>query len=140
MRNLHLLDPYRITSGPIIKHYGGVGDDTCGCFSIPSKIDRGVLVCIASSGMRGMEWEHVSVSRRRRTPNWTEMCQIKELFFLDTETAMQLHVPTAEHINDHPYCLHLWRPTNQTIPRPPFYTVGGCSRDEAKRLLAEAVQ
>ena len=32
---------------------------------------------------------------------------------------MQLHVPVAEHLNAHPYCLHIWRPHDQVIPKPP---------------------
>lgn len=52
------------------------------------------------------------------------MCQIKELFFLDGETAMQLHPPEADYVNNHPYCLHLWRPHSETIPRPPSILVG----------------
>ncbi len=65
------------------------------------------------------------------------MAQIKDLFWGDSETVMQLHVPAADHVNDHPYCLHLWKPINQDIPRPPSYTVGGCTREEADRRLQE---
>jgi hypothetical protein len=32
-------------------------------------------------------------------------------------------VPIVEHINCHPYCLHLWRPHNVEIPRPPSWMV-----------------
>jgi hypothetical protein len=32
---------------------------------------------------------------------------------------MQVHVPASEHINIHPYTLHLWRPLLLEIPRPP---------------------
>ena len=65
-------------------------------------------------------WDHVSVSRRNRCPNWTEMESIKRRFFHDNETAMQLHVPPAEHLSYHPYCLHIWRPNDgRAIPMPP---------------------
>jgi hypothetical protein len=47
------------------------------------------------------------VSRRNRCPNWTEMEHVKRMFFGDNETAM------------HPWCLHLWRPQQAEIPRPP---------------------
>jgi hypothetical protein len=47
------------------------------------------------------------------------MAFVKDLFWLPTETVMQLHVPAAAHRNLHPYCLHLWRPIGQEIPRPP---------------------
>lgn len=58
----------------------------------------------------GMGWDHVSVSLQNRCPTWPEMDAVKKLFFKDTETVMQLHVPSSDHINIHPFCLHLWRP------------------------------
>jgi hypothetical protein len=66
----------------------------------------------------GMGWDHVSVSRIDRIPTWEEMEFVKRLFFEDNEIAMQLHVPASDHINIHPYCLHLWRPQNKEIPMP----------------------
>jgi hypothetical protein len=58
----------------------------------------------------GGGWDHVSVSLENRCPTWKEMCAVKDLFFKDDEVAMQLHVAKADHINHHPFCLHLWRP------------------------------
>lgn len=52
------------------------------------------------------------------------MCFIKDLFFGPNECVMQLHPPKSEYINNHPYCLHLWRPQNIEIPRPPQIMVG----------------
>jgi hypothetical protein len=139
MRNLHLLDIYRIRGKRLPAHFKGyAGDHTCGAFEVQSPIDRAPLMIIASSDLG---WEHVSVSRRNRCPNWAEMSHIKDLFFGDGETVMQLRVPATDHVNDHPYCLHLWRPTKQDIPRPPAWMVGGCSHDEAdaemRKLEAE---
>lgn len=121
MRNLNLLDAYRDCSSRILQFYGNAGDETCGVFHIPSKIDGQSLTVVASAGEG---WDHVSVSRTNRCPNWPEMEQIKHLFFRDDETAMQLHVPASDHINFHPHCLHLWRPLAAEIPRPPAYMVG----------------
>ena len=72
----------------------------------------------------GDGWDHVSVSRKTRCPNWPEMESVKRLFFFDRETVMQLHVPVAEHISYHDFCLHLWRPLESEIPRPPGWMVG----------------
>lgn len=72
-------------------------------------------ICSWSGG-----WDHVSVSRSDRVPNWGEMEAVKHAFFRDDETAMQLHVPAKDHVNNHEYCLHLWRPNDgREIPRPP---------------------
>jgi len=116
MRNLHTLNCYRRTDRDVIAHYGTTGDDRFGVFEVPSAIDRQPMIVIASSGDG---WDHVSVSRRTRCPNWREREQVKRLFFRDDETAMQLHVPPAEHVSCHPFCLHLWRPLNCDIPPPP---------------------
>lgn len=120
MRNLHQLDQYRDVQ-TATKLYGFAGDHETGIFRVPSPIDRRELAVIASSGMG---WDHVSVSRSNRCPNWTEMDFIKRLFFQDDETAMQLHVPADDHVNVHGYCLHLWRPLDVPIPRPPSVMVG----------------
>lgn len=71
----------------------------------------------------GNGWDHVSVSRKDRCPTWEEMEMIKRRFFKEDETCFQLHVPPKEHINNHPYCLHMWRPHNQEIPLPPMEMV-----------------
>ena len=130
MRNLRLLDLYRRTDRAVIERFGWSGDETCGAFAVPSPIDKQSLLVIASIGGG---WEHVSISRSTRCPNWQEMAYIKELFFRDDEAVVEFHVPKAEHVNDHPYCLHLWRPTDFELPRPPRYMVGGMSEDEALR-------
>ena len=121
MRHLRLLDQFRRTDRTVTDYYGGIGDDTCGVFEVPSPIDGAPMNVIASTGI---EWDHVSVSRRNRCPNWPEMEHVKRLFFRDTECAMQLHVPTTDHISVHPNCLHIWRPHNAEIPRPPADMVG----------------
>jgi hypothetical protein len=135
MRNLHLLNRYRDASPEVVRHFGSIGDSTCGMFNVPSPIDGGALKVLASSDAG---WDHVSVSRRNRCPNWPEMSHIKSLFFKDDETAMQLHVPSPDHVNDHPYCLHLWRPIGMNIPRPPGWMVGGVSSAEAEREYRKA--
>lgn len=98
---------------------------------------RVLLRCIASAAFEDLRWDHVSISTANRCPTWDEMEQIKRLFFEDHETAMQLHVPPADHINNHPYCLHLWRPTHMEIPRPPGFMVGvqGMSPQDVRQLL-----
>ena len=119
MRNLQLLDNYRDRENAR-SVYGWDGDATCGAFIVPSPVDKAPLRIIASSDDN---WDHVSVSRANRPPNWTEMSHIHRLFFKDDEEAMQLHVPAKDHINCHPHCLHLWRPLKMRLPRPPGYMV-----------------
>lgn len=110
MRNLRELDRYRVEhpfddgSTPAIE----------GAFMV------GHLRVIACAGG---DWDHVSVSCSDRIPTWDEMEKIKRMFFKESETAMQLHVPTAQHINIHHNVLHLWRPHSVAIPLPPAWMV-----------------
>jgi hypothetical protein len=127
MRDLRLLDAHRLDSTPI---HGWSGDHTCGAFAFPSPTDGRSLRVIASSADG---WDHVSVSRQSRAPNWPEMEFIKRKFFKDDETVMQLHVPPDEHVNYHPHCLHLWRSQYERIPRPPAWMIGPqVKKEEAK--------
>ena len=83
------------------------------------------ITVIASNGAG---WDHVSVSIRNRCPTWEEMEFVRGLFFRDDETVMQLSVPRSAHISLHPFCLHLWRPQDGEIPRPPDELVGAGRR------------
>jgi len=122
MRDLTSLDHYRMRTPEVAQFFGGsFGDHKWGAFLVPSIATGEPLKVLASVGMG---WDHVSVSCQKRCPSWEEMEQVKRLFFRDSETAMQLHVPPADHINFHPYCLHLWRPLCRNIPRPPAALVG----------------
>ena len=121
MRDLNTLNRYRRTDRHVMEHWGWWGDGTAGMFRVPSPIDRQPIAVVASSGEG---WDHVSVSRPNRCPNWPEMTYIAGLFFKDDETAMQLHVPASDHVNNHPFCLHWWRPHHVEIPRPDAIMVG----------------
>lgn len=121
MRDLRLLDTFRCRGPDVVEIWGWEGDETCGAFTILSPIDGAPMTIVASSEGG---WEHVSVSRKNRCPNWPEMEYVARLFYRDDEDAMQLHVPVADHISHHPYCLHWWRPTTCRIPRPPASFVG----------------
>ena len=111
---------YRVRNGAVVRMYGSAGDDGNGVFKVHSPYDGAPLNIVASNGAG---WDHVSVSRSDRCPTWDEMDHVKGLFFDDDETVMQLHVPTADHRNLHEFCLHLWRPQDQPIPRPPSLMV-----------------
>lgn len=96
------------------------GDEHNGCFIVPLKHQQKLRI-IASDGFG---WEHVSVSRRDRCPTWDEMCQIKALFWDEDDCVIQYHPPRSEYVNNHPNCLHLWRPIGVLLPMPPSIMVG----------------
>jgi len=95
-------------------------DGNNGLFIIPAKRYK-IIVIISQDPI----WEHVSVSlSNKRTPNWKEMCAIKDVFWDPEDYVMQLHPPESEYVNNHAHCLHLWRPVTQQIPQPPSIMVG----------------
>jgi hypothetical protein len=103
----------------------------------------GERLCIVASGAGADDkmsegWEHVSVSTRRRPPNWTEMCFVKDLFWFEQECVIQFHPPRSEYVNNHPHCLHLWRPTKFYLPTPPSILAG--MKDEGLLTLERAQQ
>jgi hypothetical protein len=85
------------------------------------------LGCIASDQCG---WEHVSVTdqttakSKKTCPTWEMMCRVKRAFWDDEECVIEYHVPMIEWINEHPGCLHLWKPIGIEIPRPPALFVG----------------
>lgn len=96
---------------------------TTGAFHVMGP--KAAMLLIISSGVdTEFGWEHVSVSTERRTPNWDEMCFVKDLFWRDDECVVQYHPPKADYVNCHPNCLHLWMPLWAEIPMPPPILVG----------------
>lgn len=91
-----------------------------GVFVVPQRHGP-TLQCIASDGNG---WDHVSVSLPTRCPTWGEMCLIKNLFWGDDDVVVQYHPKKGEYINNHKYCLHLWRPQYADLLTPPKIMVG----------------
>lgn len=110
--SFHVPEKFRITTG----RYGSDSSyGNNGQFMVRSLKLNHPLCCQASDGGG---WEHVSVSLPNRCPTWDEMNFIKDLFWDEEDCVMQLHPPNSEYVNNHQYCLHLWRPINQDIPMP----------------------
>lgn len=49
---------------------------------------------------------------------------IKGIFWDDEDAVMQLHSPKSNWVNNHEFCLHLWRPIGKEIPMPDSLLVG----------------
>lgn len=108
---------HRVRSGPM-----GSDDSigNCGAFTI--KLKHAQIVFVIASDALG--WEHVSVSRKDRMPTWDEMCQVKDLFWGEDDCVVQYHPPRSEYVNNHSYCLHLWRKIGHQFEMPPSMMVG----------------
>ena len=114
MRRLRQLERYRVRI-PGHPHSEGP-EDECGTFLLESPVrPTEWLRAIATVGSG---WDHVSVSVMNRIPTWEEMNFVKLVFFREDEWAVQYHPAVADHINCHPFCLHIWRP-HKPFPVPP---------------------
>jgi hypothetical protein len=115
------LDDYRVVTGEYASPIGA----SYGMFEMPGPCGERLVIIASDDADRVAEgWEHVSVSTRRRIPNWIEMCFAKDLFWAPEDCVVQFHPPQSAHINNHPNVLHLWRSTTRKFPMPPSILVG----------------
>lgn len=85
-----------------------------------------------------MGWEHLSVSMPSRTPTWDQMCIMKDIFWNKNEACVEYHPREEDYVNNHKHCLHIWRPTHETLPIPPSILVGFRSEEEKQAFLMMA--
>lgn len=78
---------------------------------------RHVLSVITSlEAHDGETWLHVSLARPNRMPTYEDMALVKRLFIGSDKLAVQLFVAAKDHVNIHPYCLHLWHSPSLRLP------------------------
>jgi hypothetical protein len=114
------LEAARFRFGP----YASTTGDLYGCFRLVGPNGRKLIIMSSGTGPEADGWEHVSVSIEGRTPNWLEMCLVKDMFWADDECVVQYHPAKSEYVNYHPHCLHLWKPIGVDLPTPPRGMVG----------------
>lgn len=115
MKNLNALQRIDIYGN------GYLGDEHNGAFKINNGKDFYFVIASDGDG-----FDHVSVTRHKnngtnikKCPTLDEMKKIKNIFFKDDEIVYQIFPSSDEYINEHPYCLHLWRPNNKDFSLPP---------------------
>ena len=114
-----MIEKYRLKNSTWATKEG----DQFGFFFIPMKPGTTPLKVMVAPFDGGNRWEHVSVSLPSRCPTWEEMAFIKALFWDDDDCVVQFHPPRSEYVNNHPYCLHLWRDTLNGHETPPMINV-----------------
>lgn len=115
MKNLRYFDRYRKRL-----YDGSYGDNKVGFFWIPKA--KGYYQVYATTGGG---WDHVSFCLltengkfEKRIPKWNDVCKIKEMFFDSIEDVVEIHPKAEDYVNEHPYVLHLWKPTVKEMPIP----------------------
>lgn len=70
---------------------------------------RGLTVIQSeSTEIDGHKWLHTSYSRKSRIPTYEDTVFIKNNFIGKDKKAVMIFPEESEHINIHPFCLHLW--------------------------------
>jgi hypothetical protein len=78
------------------------------------------VICSENIEQDGNKWLHVSVSRRSKIPTYDDLALVKRLFMGDDLHAYQCFVASVDHVNIHPYCLHLWARSDGKPALPDF--------------------
>jgi len=87
---------------------------------------RGMVVIISGGvELDGKRYIHCSISRRDEMPSYTDLDYIKSVVFGPDREAYQKFARRREHVNIHPFCLHLWHCMDGD--RLPDFTRGGRS-------------
>ena len=113
------LEHYRIVAGPMHSRPG----EPFGVFeAVPGPCGE-KLTIVVDNGETTL-WEHVSVSTRRRIPNWIEMSWAKDRCWHEEDTVIQFHPPKSRYVNNYSTVLHMWRWLGGEVPTPPDILVG----------------
>jgi hypothetical protein len=119
MSDWNYLNKYRVREGMF------ASNDSDGCNGYFCLMIGSERVKVIASDGEG--WKHVSVSlhdKPNTVPNYKTMCEVRHLFYEDTDWVVQFNPPKSEFINDHPGCLHLWKSLDEKMPTPPSWMVG----------------
>ena len=129
-KDIEHLEKYRVINGPMPSERGSGAN---GIFLIPHRRYAKERYQIIASD--GMGWEHVSVTyyKKNKTPNWDDMCYIKDLFWGEEETVLQYHTPKSTRASNQ-NALHLWRPTGKEVPMPPTILVGAVTAEPVEHV------
>jgi hypothetical protein len=90
------------------------------CFRNPDGKDVLISAGVHEDNSR---WTHISISRQNRIPSYKDLTEVKALFAGKDRFAVQVFPPERDHVNIHPYALHLWMPLDK-YPLPNFAREG----------------
>lgn len=55
------------------------------------------------------QWLHLSCAHKTHLPDYRDLCDIKRIWCGKERKAVMVFPPASQHVNDHPYCLHLYQ-------------------------------
>jgi len=116
---------HRLRKHPVFYSDNSYGNN--GVFLIPIDKEAGITAQVVAG--EGMGWEHISITLLEKgvpiMPAYEEMQEIANIFWDDDDWVIQFRPPKSEHVNNHPFCLHWWRPIGgKGMLTPPSILVG----------------
>jgi len=109
-----------LAARPVPKGWTTMG----GCVNTFKHIHRRLtMIVTAKTETDGRLWVHLSVAGRDRLPTWDELVAVRDWILGPEALAIQLVPPVTEHVNIHPFCLHLWHCADGS-PLPDFRVEG----------------
>lgn len=72
----------------------------------------------------GADWIHLSAAWHDSMPSYEDLAVLKDAVFGPDREAYQVFARASEHVNIHPYALHLWGRADGTPALPPFGQYG----------------
>lgn len=138
MKNLDHIEEFRVDKGPLASTKVELAQH--GMFTLPVRANT-LAICVASNGKHDHAdtgWEHVSVhvkyrwggkKKRKdkvRKPTQDEIIMVRNIFWEPGEAVMQLFSEEGAKGDGYASNVHLWHPTETSIPRPgpEIYTAG----------------
>jgi hypothetical protein len=88
------------------------------------KTDRISVIESIAIEQDGKRWQHVSLARPDRLPDYDDLTFVKRHWIGEDKYAYQVFPPKAKHVNIHPNCLHLFSCLDGDAVLPDF-TRGG---------------
>lgn len=82
-------------------------------------------VIVSTAPFDGVEWTHASMANAaRRVPTYEQMCLLHRAVWGDDGESYEVHPPLSDHVNLHPYALHLWGRADGKRVLPNFGIIG----------------
>lgn len=93
-------------------------------FIIFAENEDGLRIAASAGLYPGCAWIHASCSRESTMPTYYDLRELKRIVFGEDRPAAQVFPVSRDHINIHPFCLHLWGPVHPEAWPLPDFTMG----------------
>lgn len=77
---------------------------------------NGIHVIISPMKYKGVEWLHVSFSRKSRIPDYKDIQLVRKDFIGTDKKSIMVFPDEAHYVNFAEYCLHLWYSADNPLP------------------------